>query len=167
MTLKELSDELGKNSRSLANTLRQVGLADRLLEDSETLTTEQENRLRSSYAPKVKDITSTSDEEVANNKTDDDSTTERYKMVPAENNEDVKCLNSNEIRSIASTLDISEGRVLNILENNTYGSFNPLTDYITNEVNLNSATHIVRNKFKILSNNILPSILPCQKIHLT
>ena len=23
------------------------------------------------------------------------------------------------------------------------------------------------NKFKILSNNILPSILPCQKIHLT
>lgn len=33
--------------------------------------------------------------------------------------------------------------------------------------NLNSATHIVRNKFKILSNNILPSILPCQKIHLT
>ena len=32
---------------------------------------------------------------------------------------------------------------------------------------LNSATHIVRNKFKILSNNILPSILPCQKIHLT
>ena len=34
-------------------------------------------------------------------------------------------------------------------------------------INLNSATHIVRNKFKILSNNILPSILPCQKIHLT
>ena len=34
-------------------------------------------------------------------------------------------------------------------------------------LNLNSATHIVRNKFKILSNNILPSILPCQKIHLT
>ena len=33
--------------------------------------------------------------------------------------------------------------------------------------NLNSATHIVRNKFKILSNNILPGILPCQKIHLT
>jgi len=33
--------------------------------------------------------------------------------------------------------------------------------------NLNSATHIVINKFKILSNNILPSILPCQKIHLT
>ena len=32
---------------------------------------------------------------------------------------------------------------------------------------LNSATHIVRNKFKTLSNNILPSILPCQKIHLT
>ena len=32
---------------------------------------------------------------------------------------------------------------------------------------LNSATHIVRNKFKILSNNILHSILPCQKIHLT
>lgn len=36
-----------------------------------------------------------------------------------------------------------------------------------NVVILNSATHIVRNKFKILSNNILPSILPCQKIHLT
>ena len=35
------------------------------------------------------------------------------------------------------------------------------------ELVLNSATHIVRNKFKILSNNILPSILPCQKIHLT
>ena len=35
------------------------------------------------------------------------------------------------------------------------------------DVFLNSATHIVRNKFKILSNNILPSILPCQKIHLT
>jgi len=34
-------------------------------------------------------------------------------------------------------------------------------------VYLNSATHIVINKFKILSNNILPSILPCQKIHLT
>ena len=34
-------------------------------------------------------------------------------------------------------------------------------------LNLNSATHIVINKFKILSNNILPSILPCQKIHLT
>ncbi|MEO3496744.1 hypothetical protein ABG839_23875, partial [Phocaeicola vulgatus] len=28
------------------------------------------------------------------------------------------------------------------------------------EYNLNSATHIVRNKFKTLSNNILPSILP-------
>ena len=37
----------------------------------------------------------------------------------------------------------------------------------TDDYNLNSATHIVRNKFKILSNNILPSILPCQKIHLT
>ena len=35
------------------------------------------------------------------------------------------------------------------------------------EITLNSATHIVRNKFKILSNNILTSILPCQKIHLT
>ena len=34
-------------------------------------------------------------------------------------------------------------------------------------IDLNSATHIVRNKFKILSNNILTSILPCQKIHLT
>ena len=34
-------------------------------------------------------------------------------------------------------------------------------------ISLNSATHIVRNKFKILSNNILTSILPCQKIHLT
>lgn len=38
---------------------------------------------------------------------------------------------------------------------------------ILDVINLNSATHIVRNKFKILSNNILPSILPCQKIHLT
>ena len=37
----------------------------------------------------------------------------------------------------------------------------------SNIYSLNSATHIVRNKFKILSNNILPSILPCQKIHLT
>ena len=35
------------------------------------------------------------------------------------------------------------------------------------DIILNSATHIVRNKFKILSNNILTSILPCQKIHLT
>ena len=34
------------------------------------------------------------------------------------------------------------------------------TEIITN---LNSATHIVRNKFKILSNNILTSILPCQR----
>lgn len=41
-------------------------------------------------------------------------------------------------------------------------AFNVWTIYF-----LNSATHIVRNKFKILSNNILPSILPCQKIHLT
>lgn len=40
----------------------------------------------------------------------------------------------------------------------------PITDFF---IFLNSATHIVRNKFKILSNNILPSILPCQKIHLT
>ena len=39
--------------------------------------------------------------------------------------------------------------------------------FYTLGVILNSATHIVRNKFKILSNNILPSILPCQKIHLT
>ena len=38
---------------------------------------------------------------------------------------------------------------------------------VSSQFNLNSATHIVRNKFKILSNNILPSILPCQKIHLT
>ena len=37
----------------------------------------------------------------------------------------------------------------------------------TKKGNLNSATHIVRSKFKILSNNILHSILPCQKIHLT
>ena len=44
------------------------------------------------------------------------------------------------------------------------------TPYIVTSITvfiLNSATHIVRNKFKILSNNILPSILPCQKIHLT
>ena len=38
---------------------------------------------------------------------------------------------------------------------------------LKNYILLNSATHIVRNKFKILSNNILPGILPCQKIHLT
>ena len=45
---------------------------------------------------------------------------------------------------------------------------NKKIDELRKEINnLNSATHIVRNKFKILSNNILPSILPCQKIHLT
>ena len=45
--------------------------------------------------------------------------------------------------------------------------YQQLYDEISFLLNLNSATHIVRNKFKILSNNILPSILPCQKIHLT
>ena len=43
----------------------------------------------------------------------------------------------------------------------------PVLPVVQIVVYLNSATHIVRNKFKILSNNILPSILPCQKIHLT
>ena len=47
--------------------------------------------------------------------------------------------------------------------------YNFFVRYTSNKKNqyLNSATHIVINKFKILSNNILPSILPCQKIHLT
>lgn len=50
-----------------------------------------------------------------------------------------------------------------------YTQFRPQQEEIITQIlnNLNSATHIVRNKFKILSNNILPSILPCQKIHLT
>ena len=48
-----------------------------------------------------------------------------------------------------------------------YYIFECITEYNKYNINLNSATHIVRNKFKILSNNILPSILPCQKIHLT
>lgn len=51
------------------------------------------------------------------------------------------------------------------IDANNPDNFKDLAD--EEEVNLNSATHIVRNKFKILSNNILPSILPCQKIHLT
>lgn len=46
-------------------------------------------------------------------------------------------------------------------------TFTPLEFRPQKYIPLNSATHIVRNKFKILSNNILPSILPCQKIHLT
>lgn len=48
--------------------------------------------------------------------------------------------------------------------------YRELEEYVNSaqfKESLNSATHIVRNKFKILSNNILPSILPCQKIHLT
>lgn len=46
MTLKELSIELGKPTHVLANTLRQVGLAEYLLYDSDTLSAQQINRLR-------------------------------------------------------------------------------------------------------------------------
>lgn len=46
MTLQELSEELGKPTHVLANTLRQVGLADRLLSEYEQLNTIQETRLR-------------------------------------------------------------------------------------------------------------------------
>lgn len=46
MTLQELSIELGKPTHVLANTLRQVGLADRLLADDEQLNTSQITRLR-------------------------------------------------------------------------------------------------------------------------
>lgn len=46
MTLKELSIELGKPTHVLANTLRQVGLADRLLHEDEQLNSVQESRLR-------------------------------------------------------------------------------------------------------------------------
>lgn len=46
MTLKELSIELGKPTHVLANTLRQVGLADSLLADNDTLNDPQIHRLR-------------------------------------------------------------------------------------------------------------------------
>ena len=46
MTLQELSDELGKPAHVLANTLRQVELADRLLSEYEQLSIIQETRLR-------------------------------------------------------------------------------------------------------------------------
>lgn len=51
--------------------------------------------------------------------------------------------------------------------NNKHVDLKRIVSVSANNNNLNSATHIVINKFKILSNNILPSILPCQKIHLT
>lgn len=57
MTLQELSEELGKPTHVLANTLRQVGLADRLLSEYEQLNTIQETRLRqgkSSCRPSAK-----------------------------------------------------------------------------------------------------------------
>ena len=57
MTLQELSNELGKPAHVLANTLRQVGLADRLLSEYEQLNTIQETRLRqgkSSCRPSAK-----------------------------------------------------------------------------------------------------------------
>lgn len=46
MTLKELSIQLYKPVHELANTLRQVGLADRLLSEDDILTAAQINRLR-------------------------------------------------------------------------------------------------------------------------
>lgn len=54
MTLKELSIELGKPTHVLANTLRQVGLADYHLADDEQLNAVQIGRLRNGRAP-VKD----------------------------------------------------------------------------------------------------------------
>ncbi len=52
MTLGQLAQELGKSASSLANTLRQVGLADRLLRESDILTGEQEIRLRNGHSKK-------------------------------------------------------------------------------------------------------------------
>lgn len=46
MTLGQLAQELEKSANSLANTLRQVGLADRLLHESNIITRDQETRLR-------------------------------------------------------------------------------------------------------------------------
>ena len=42
MTLGQLAQELEKSANSLANTLRQVGLADRLLHESNIITRDQE-----------------------------------------------------------------------------------------------------------------------------
>lgn len=60
-------------------------------------------------------------------------------------------------------------KITHVLGNIIYDDYEQKKWYFNDKVDdsLNSATHIVRNKFKTLSNNILPSILPCQKIHLT
>ena len=53
MTLGQLAQELGKSANSLANTLRQVGLADRLLYESDIITRDQETRLRNDNSKKI------------------------------------------------------------------------------------------------------------------
>ena len=53
MTLGQLAQELGKSVNSLANTLRQVGLADRLLYESDIITRDQETRLRNGNSKKI------------------------------------------------------------------------------------------------------------------
>jgi ribosomal protein S1 len=53
MTLGQLAQELGKSANSLANTLRQVGLADRLLYESDIITRDQETRLRNGNSKKI------------------------------------------------------------------------------------------------------------------
>lgn len=53
MTLGQLAKELGKSADSLANTLRQVGLADHLLEESDVITKPQETRLRNGNSKKT------------------------------------------------------------------------------------------------------------------
>lgn len=52
MTLGQLAQELGKSANSLANTLRQVGLADRLLRESDIINRGQETRLRKGSSKK-------------------------------------------------------------------------------------------------------------------
>lgn len=61
MTLQELSDELGKPAHTLANTLRQVGLADCLLSEYEQLNSIQEKRLRQGRSSCHQDIKGTSE----------------------------------------------------------------------------------------------------------
>lgn len=53
MTLGQLAQELEKSANSLANTLRQVGLADRLLHESNIITRDQETRLRNGNSKKI------------------------------------------------------------------------------------------------------------------
>lgn len=55
MTLEQLSNEIGKPVSALANTLRQVGLADFLLDGSDNLTIAQEERLRMGKKTILKD----------------------------------------------------------------------------------------------------------------